>query len=297
MSRTTFISIFSILLFILIAKPISAREDISDISSSVSAFNNIICIIFNCNGNSPADSNTPSPNNTGNTNPQPTSSPQDRTLPSTDPLLPSELPNTEEAQRNLEEAKAQVGKCILNSDIYVQAATVTGIQWEVLAALHYMEGGCNRNQSLTSGRTIGSNEPDVVRNHGCQADTGQIGEPVPLPEGGCKFKNILDSAVYAGEHLKRTIGKTPSTFEELVKAFGRYNGTGNANCGKNVPYNKCPPQSEGFDHPYPMNKFYEPLYLIYCADFTQCNPPRIYPRPGAMLIYRALKEVTAQNNN
>ncbi len=234
---------------------------------------------------SPTESMSPTPNETQPTKAtSPTASP---TIPSgsTSNILPNPLPAISSKALSF---KQSIGPCISNKSLYEVASSKTGIQWEILAAIHYNEGGCGQNSSLVSGRAIGTNEPDIVRGGGCSSGVSGEGIPYPLPGGGCGFKTLLDSAIYAGNHIKGKIGKVPSNFQELAKAFTRYNGGGNSNCGK-TPYTNCPRLYEGEDDPYVMNFFdskHETMYLVYCADLTKCNPPRSYVRPGAGTIIR-----------
>lgn len=211
-------------------------------------------------------------------------------------LLPNPLPpETDGVQKAREEIQALLAKNPGNIAVYKEAAAQTGIPWQVLAGKHYIEGSMGANKSLVSGRTIGTDEPDVRRSGGgCSSGSTGPGKAVPVP-GGCGFNTLLDSAIYAGNHLKSKIGgNPPQSFEELVKALSRYNGGGNSNCGRGVPYHFCPPDFEGEDDPYPMNYFdtkHNLMYLIYCADLTKCNPPKIFPRPGVMTIIRAISEL------
>lgn len=210
-------------------------------------------------------------------------------------LLPNPLP--EESAKGLE-AKAAVLKALSmhpeNVAVYKQAEQATGIPWQVLAGKHYIEGGAGPNKSLVSGREIGTNEPDIVRGGGCSSgDTGP-GKPVPVP-GGCGFNTLLDSAIFAGNHLKTKLsgGKAPQNFQELVEALSKYNGGGNRNCGsdRNVPYPHCPREFFGEDDAYPMNWFdkkHEVMYLIYCGDLRQCSPPQVFQRPGVMTVIRGV---------
>ena len=186
--------------------------------------------------------------------------------------------------------KKAIEKCYENRAIYDVAATQTGIAWEILAALHYNEGACQANRSLVSGRIIGVNEPDIVRAGGCSSGHSGPGIPIPLLDGGCGFPTLLDSAIYAGNHFKKNVGKIPTNFQELAKAFSRYSGGGNSNCGK-TPYISCPRLFEGEDDAYVMNMFdkkHEVMYLVYCADLTRCDPVRLHGRPGVATIIRLI---------
>ena len=184
--------------------------------------------------------------------------------------------------------KESVRSCLTNESVYKSASAQSGIPWEILVAIHYNEGSCGQNKSLVSGRLIGTNEPDIVRGGGCSSGRSGPGIPIPLATGGCGFNTLLDSAIYAGNHLKGKIGKIPSNFQELAKAFSRYSGGGNSNCGS-TPYTYCPELFEGEDDAYVINMFdqkHETMYLVYCADLTKCNPARIHLRPGVATIIR-----------
>lgn len=185
---------------------------------------------------------------------------------------------------------------ISNLDVYKRASSETGISWEILAGIHYLEGSFGPNQSLVSGRAIGANEPDV---RSC-SNTGGLGIPIPLSSGGCGFNSLLDSAVYAGNHLKAKIrGGVPQGFEDLVKALSRYNGGGNSNCDDNPPYQRrspytgCPRQFEGEDDAYVMNFFdsrHAIMYIIYCGDRTKCSTPQVFQRPGVATVIKIISE-------
>ena len=202
-------------------------------------------------------------------------------------LLPNPIPPIASQALNF---KSTIGNCLSNKATYETASSQSGIPWEILAAIHYNEGACGDTKSLVSGREIGTNEPDIVRGGGCSSGVSGAGIPVPLPSGGCGFYTLLDSAIYAGNHIKGKIGKVPSNFEELAQAFSRYSGGGNSNCGK-TPYTSCPRLFEGEDDAYVMNMFdqkHETMYLVYCADLTKCNPPRVHGRPGVATLIRLI---------
>lgn len=183
---------------------------------------------------------------------------------------------------------ASVRNCMTNANVYKIAEQRTGVSWKIIAGIHYMEGNCGSNKSCVSGRQLGVNEPDLYGN--CSGGGGE-GRPVPLGGGGCGFRNLVDSCIYGGNHLKGKIqGRVPQTLQELAYALGRYNGLGNRNCGK-TPYAHCPPSFDNDDHIYPMSQFdkkHETMYLVYCADYTTCNPPRIFQRIGALSVARIL---------
>lgn len=182
-----------------------------------------------------------------------------------------------------------VATCLGNMQMYQEVEKKTGVPWKILAGIHYREGGCNKAQSCVSGRGIGANEPDL---HGNCSSAGGEGKPVPLSGGGCGFKSLLDTCIYGANHLKGKIGKVPENIEELAKALGRYNGQGNANCGRvqaTMPY--CPPKYENYDHIYPfskLDKIHERMYLVYCADYTKCNPAKEFSGLGALTVAKIL---------
>ncbi len=210
-------------------------------------------------------------------------------------LLPNPLPPPPE---NWESVKSQIIAAFNKHpeliDIYKQGSAEAGVPWQVLAGLHFVETGSGPgpDSSLVSGRKIGQMEPDINPSK-CAAGRSGPGVPVPI-DGGCGFTNQLDSAIYASHHLAEKIGKPPSTFAEAVEVVSRYNGGGNANCGEGLDYGPCPPQFYGEDDPYAMADFDEPhsskkMYLIFCGDRQRCNA-RIFDRPGAMAVVRALVE-------
>lgn len=187
-------------------------------------------------------------------------------------LLPNPIPPHPDVVGDL--AINRIEMMLLNLPVYLQASQLTGIPCEVLAGIHWIEGGFNPNGSLVSGRTIGTPEPDV---RACaESGRGKLGHPVPIG-GGCGFDSLLDSAVYAANHLIGKIGGVPKNFPELVTALSRYNGGGNRN-------NRSGELFEGESDPYAMSFFDEAhrqMFLLYCADFILCDPPRPFTRDGA----------------
>lgn len=189
-----------------------------------------------------------------------------------------------------DDLKSKMRPCLTNAAQYQGAERVSGVAWQVLAGIHKRESdGCDASRSLVSGRPIGGNEPDVPRAT-CTSGRSGPGVPYPNAQGGCSFRTFQDTVIYAAEHLKGKIGKTPETFEELAKALARYNGSanaqdGNANCGRhaqaikniygyNIPYASCPAQFWGDDNPYVMNLFdskHQGMAILFCADGQYCS--------------------------
>lgn len=180
-------------------------------------------------------------------------------------------------------------------DRYKEASMQTGVPWQLLAGIHFVEkgGGPEPDTSLVSGRIIGETEPDI---NPAKCASGRAGPGIPIPiGGGCGFSSQTDSMIYAAKHLVEKINKIPSTFQEAVTALSRYNGGGNANCGEGLPYSPCPPAFDGEDDPYAMADFDEvhmssKMYLIFCPDGVRCSSPRIFGRPGVMGVVRTLIE-------
>jgi hypothetical protein len=212
-------------------------------------------------------------------------------------LLPNPLPSDPEGVQDMRNTAMEAIKP--NRDVYEKSAAATGVPWQVFAGIHYREGGAATGTSLVSGRPIGGNEPDVVAGPGCSSEAPQgVDDGIPEPfSGGCKFASMLDSGIYGGNLLKGKVGENLNTFEDLVKALSRYNGGGNSNCGKGVPYNGCPRLFEGEDDPYALNFFdakHKPMYVIYCADYTKCNPPVEDGRPGTATVTKWAAQNTSE---
>lgn len=134
-------------------------------------------------------------------------------------------------------------------EAYSYAEEQTGIPCEVVAGIHFTEGGLNPTASVF--------------------------------DGGALHGSLKDDAKAAMEHL---ISKWPGTFdrnnieyEDLVEAIGNYNGTGNQNCGKETRWlngGKCPSQFNSEDHPHPLayiDERHSDMDLIFCLDFTEFN--------------------------
>ncbi len=152
---------------------------------------------------------------------------------------------------------------------YAAAEKETGVPCEILAGIHFVEAANNPEGSLVSGRRIGTPEPDA---------------------GGRVFSSLLETAKYAGEHLKGKVGGNIDDVETAITALSRYNGGGNSNCQLGypypIPYGGCPRAFEGEDDPYPtsfIDSKHDSMYLLYCADHTACAP-QIFERPGSFTI-------------
>lgn len=165
---------------------------------------------------------------------------------------------------------------------YALAEQETGVPCEVLAGIHYVEADNNPEGSLTSGRQIGTSEPDA---------------------GGKVFNSLQQTAIYAGEELLGKAGGSINDVPTLITALSRYNGGGNSNCQQGypypIPYGSCPRLFEGEDDPYPVNWLgsrQNTMYLLFCADRTQCAP-QVWERMGAYTVALAVYENMTKNGN
>src|SRR3989344_6378606 len=91
--------------------------------------------------------------------------------------------------------------CLNKKTTYELATGYTGIPWQILAAIHYLEASCGEG-SLVSGRAIGTCEPDLAGE--CSTGRSGPGIPIPLPGGCCGMASLSDSANYAGKHQPGT---------------------------------------------------------------------------------------------
>ncbi len=203
-------------------------------------------------------------------------------------LLPDPIPPDAEGIQG--EKTAALDAVLANKTVYEAVSRATGVPWQVFAGIHYREGGADPQKSIVSGRTIGANEPDVVAGPGCSSSTPRgVDDGLPEPSGQfCVFSSLTDSGIYGGILLKQKVDGNLNMFEDLAKALSYYNGGGNANCGT-TPYGGCPKHFIGEDDTYVMNIFddrHSTMYIVYCADYTKCNPPVIDGRPGTATVIK-----------
>jgi len=141
-------------------------------------------------------------------------------------------------------------------DVYAQAEQATGVPCEVLAGIHFIEGGNQPNASLQNGGPL----------------TG----------------TLLESAIQAGNELKAKVGGQINSWDSVITALSRYNGGGNSNCGMDSRYTGACPPPEGIDDPYAtawIDSGHLNMYLIYCSDYTKCPEPfPFFARPGALTV-------------
>lgn len=146
-------------------------------------------------------------------------------------------------------------------NVYGQVEADTGIPCEIIAGIHWMEGGMSPNQSLF--------------------------------DGGPLRGTLLEDAAAAMEHLKDKMGMSGAApdqiqldYETLLYGLSSYNGWGNANCTSNYLGEErptrwrlagyCPATAPGDDHIYPVNWIddrHQEMDLIFCMDTVEftCN--------------------------
>ena len=135
-------------------------------------------------------------------------------------------------------------------EAYEYAEQETGIPCEVVAGIHWTEGGLNANQSVFDG-------------------------------GNLRGGSLKEDAKLAMDHLVDKFGgnfdKNNIEYEALVEAIGNYNGLGNQNCGKDTRWlsgGKCPSIFFSEDHPHPLayiDERHSDMDLIFCLDYVEFN--------------------------
>jgi hypothetical protein len=164
-------------------------------------------------------------------------------------------------------------------DVYGQVEADTGIPCEIVAGIHWMEGGMNPDQSLL--------------------------------DGGPLRGTLLEDATIAMEHLKDKMGMSDVApdqiqlnYETLLMGLARYNGPGNANCTSNYLGEErptrwrsagyCPVDMEGDDHIYPVNWIddkHQEMDLIFCMDTVEFTCNRTATQSDYDAIYDRYTEV------
>lgn len=122
--------------------------------------------------------------------------------------------------RQIDDALAKLESYPSNIEIYKTASRQTGVAWEVLAAIHYIEATFNPNKSLISGRAIGQPEPD---------------------QGNKVYSSLLETAIDAANFFrgKRAMVEyviqkngmpSPTSLELLAGQFASYNSPTQGEC-------------------------------------------------------------------
>ncbi|MEK7633648.1 MAG: hypothetical protein AAB437_02280 [Patescibacteria group bacterium] len=192
--------------------------------------------------------------------------------------------------------KNNVAKCLENKEVYKKASCVNKIPWQILAGIHYIEGGCDKRRSLHDGSILPSINVNIA--------------PVSLkcPKGnpkstagyiymeingkiGCGFETLYDSALSAGFAIRNLSG-SPSAmnFSGVVKGLSKYNGSVNRNCGV-TKYSNCPPLFYGEDDMYPLNFFdsrHETMYFVFDVAADPARNNTRFLTPGVLTVARLL---------
>lgn len=158
--------------------------------------------------------------------------------------------------------KSVFGLINQNKSIYQKAAAAEGIDWEMLAAIHYREGTNNPNSSLMSGETIGTKNPD----------------------NGQTYNSLLDSAIAAAKSLKSRVNglKTNADDNTVKLAFlGHNRGNMYKNGGCSVDQS-----------PYVMNQF-DSAHQDMVWPNNSCEPKstrgKTDSKLGSFTVYSILK--------
>ncbi len=192
--------------------------------------------------------------------------------------------------------KNNVAKCLVNKEIYKKAACVNKVPWQILAGIHYIEGGCDKRRSLHDGSIL----PSINVNIAPVASKCPKGSPKSTAgyiymeingKIGCGFETMYDSALSAGFAIRNLSG-SPSAmnFSSVVKGLSKYNGSVNMNCGK-TSYKNCPPLFYGEDDMYPLNFFdsrHEVMYFVYDVAADPARNNTRFLTPGVLTVARLL---------
>lgn len=153
--------------------------------------------------------------------------------------------------------------------LYEKSAQAAGIEWEIIAAIHYREGNNNPDQSVFSGEKIGSSNPDSGTTRGTT-----IEENIML--AGPAIKS------YAKDFYNVDLKPANNTVEDLQKLFIAWN-RGNLYKNNNQPIDTSP---------YVMN-YYSNEYADMRFPDTKAEPAstrgKLDRRNGALTMYKLMK--------
>jgi surface antigen len=239
-------------------------------------------------------------------------------------LPPGSTPLTPELQSSIPQGETPPGRCTdlvnqalvnlgnhpSNLEVYKQAGIQTGVPWEAIAAIHYIEtgGSFNPNGSCISGRAIGAQEPD---------------------NGNQTYGSLLETCVAAAEEFKgktgmvnHVVGKngmsTPNAYQMLAGQFASYNSPTQSECAMGGPIGnydfiytgstwpgipdigQCRPKGEKFVGD-------RHIYATACLDASHENmwfhfhyggKVQLYTnRVGAITLIRGIQKVYSQSPN
>ncbi len=120
-----------------------------------------------------------------------------------------------------DQAMVNLGNHPSNIDTYIKASQATGVAWEVVAAIHYIEASSRPNGSCISGRAIGEPEPD---------------------RGGKRYSSLLETCIEAAnlyktdkknwalDFIKNNNLPTPTELQMMIAQFTAFNSVTQGEC-------------------------------------------------------------------
>lgn len=153
-----------------------------------------------------------------------------------------------------------------NRPVYEEAAEKTGVDWKIIAAIHYREAKMNPAHSTVSGETLGSKNLDTNKS----------------------YNSLLESAIETGNIFKENLGfaygrKYSLDEETLKRGFIAYNR------GGSYAVNNLAPE----DSPYVMN-FYNEKYDNMVWPDSKVEPENLRDQINLMYGARTIYEILDQ---
>jgi len=235
-------------------------------------------------------------------------------IPTSPGLIPTSIPVAipAQCQTKLNSAMANMTTHQNNINfIYIPTEMATGVSWEIVATLHYLEtgGSLDPNYSVLTGARIGTIETVIDTGICAPGSTNPLSQyTIRITAGantGCGFDNVIKSALYAATLFKdkysmaRTLNSrngfdisTDEDFKLLVGALASYNGFTQGECEIStstllysgnrwdsvIPNrNQCKPKYAGEDH----------VYGLYCLTDYYTNMYFHYHFGGSVIPYDA----------
>ena len=162
------------------------------------------------------------------------------------------------------------GRLKENRDIYERAAEETGVDWKIIAAIHYREAELSPVHSTVSGEKLGTKNPDTHKVYYSLLESAR--------ETGKIFKENLSFAY----HRKYSLDE-----ETLKRGFLAYN-RGGAYVKNNLDPN---------DSPYVMNYFNENFFNMHWPNVDKEIEPlsgKADHNYGALTVYRILEQAESE---
>jgi hypothetical protein len=224
-------------------------------------------------------------------------------VPTNPGLIPTSIPIAipPQCQTKLDRAMANMTIHENNiSTIYIPTEMATGVSWEIVATLHYLEtgGSLDPNYSVLTGARIGAIETVIDTDICAPGSTDPLSQyTIRITAGantGCGFDSVMKSSLYAATLFKdkysmaRTLNSrngfditTDNDFKLLVGALASYNGFTQGECeiststllysgnrwDNAIPNrNQCKPKYAGEDHVYGLyclTDYYTNMYFHF----------------------------------